>query len=218
MNIFGYKIFKSKNYKKIPERSLDEIKNICKILFIDDKSFPIIEMLEKNGWRNIQKVNDVTGTDQQEVREAHILFIDIQGVGKKMKLTDEGLGLTVAIKKKYPNKKVIVYSAEDQGQVKAFHEGFELADSQLSKNANSYEFQFRLEKFAKEIFSLNECIERIRQELIKELGNSPKTDEIIEKIEAIYNEDNTTLQNISKVFNLQNAANVAQIIQLFLSK
>lgn len=218
MNIFGFKLFRNRNYKKIPERSLDEIKNICKILFIDDRSFPIIEMLEKNGWRNIQKVNDITGTDQQEVREAHILFIDIQGVGKKMKLSDEGLGLTVAIKKKYPNKKVIVYSAEDQGQVKAFHEGFELADSQLSKNASSYEFQFRLEKFAKEIFSLNECIERIRQELIKELGNSPKTDEIIEKIEAVYNEDNITLQNISKVFNLQNAANVAQIVQLYLSK
>ena len=175
-------------------------------------------MLEKNGWRNIQKVNDISGTDQQEVREAHILFIDIQGVGKKMKLPDEGLGLTVAIKKKYPNKKVIVYSAEDQGQVKAFHEGFELADSQLSKNAKSYEFQFRLEKFAKELFSLNECIERIKQELIKELGHSPQTEEIIHKIEYIYTDDNTSVQNIAKVFNLQNAANLAKILQLFLAK
>ena len=209
---------KKKEIKKIPERSLDEIKNICKILFIDDKSFPIIGMLEKNGWRNIQKVNDISGTDQQEVREAHILFIDIQGVGKKMKLPDEGLGLTVAIKKKFPNKKVIVYSAEDQGQVKAFHEGFELADSQLSKNAKSYEFQFRLEKFAKEIFSLNECIERIKLELIKELGRSPQSESITEKIEQIYTEDNTSTANISKVFNLQNAANLAQIIQLFLEK
>jgi|SRR5690554_1104387 len=209
---------KKKETKKVPERSLDEIKNLCKILFIDDKSFPIIGMLEKNGWRNVQKVNDISGTDQQEVREAHILFIDIQGVGKKMKLPDEGLGLTVAIKKKYPNKKVIVYSAEDQGQVKAFHEGFELADSQLSKNAKSYEFQFRLEKFAKELFSLNECIERIKQELIKELGHSPQTEEIIQKIEHIYTDDNTSVQNIAKVFNLQNAANLAQILQLFLAK
>jgi hypothetical protein len=135
-----------------------------------------------------------------------------------MKLPDEGLGLTVAIKKKYPNKKVIVYSAEDQGQVKAFHEGFELADSQLSKNAKSYEFQFRLEKFAKELFSLNECIERIKQELIKELGHSPQTEEIIQNIELIYTEDNTSIQNIAKVFNLQNAANLAQILQLFLAK
>jgi hypothetical protein len=214
--MFG--LFKKKNeFKKIPERSLDEIKSICKILFIDDKSFPIIGMLEKNGWRNIQKVKDITGTDQQEVRDAHILFIDIQGVGKKMNLSDEGLGITVAIKRKYPNKKVIVYSAEDKGHVETFHEGFELSDSQLNKNANSYEFQFRLEKFAKEIFSLNECIERIKLELIKELGRSPKTDEIIENIEKIHTENNTSLQNISKIFNLQNAANLAQIIQLFLT-
>jgi ribosomal protein L7Ae-like RNA K-turn-binding protein len=207
-----------KKRKKINERSLDEIKNICKILFIDDKSFPIIGMLEKNGWRNIQKISDVSGTDQQEVRDAHILFIDIQGVGKKMKLPDEGLGLTVAIKKKYPNKKVIVYSAEDQGQVRAFHEGFELADSQLSKNSNSYEFQFRLEKFAKEIFSLNEVIERIKKELIKELGIAPHTDEIIKKVEQLNSSKNINLENISKIFNLQNAANLAQIIQIFLFK
>lgn len=207
-----------KQKKKIPERSLDEIKNICKILFIDDKSFPIIDMLKGNGWRNIQKVTDINGTDQQEVREAHILFIDIQGVGKKMKLTDEGLGLTVAIKKKYPNKKVIVYSAEDQGHVQAFHEGFELADSQLSKNAKSYEFQFRLEKFAKEIFSLNECVERIKQELIKELGYTSSTDIIINNLEKIYNEKSISTHSIAKIFNLSNAGNLAQIIQLFLQQ
>jgi hypothetical protein len=207
-----------KQKKKIPERSLDEIKNICKILFIDDKSFPIIDMLKDNGWRNIQKVTDISGTDQQEVREAHILFIDIQGVGKKMKLTDEGLGLTVAIKKKYPNKKVIVYSAEDQGHVQAFHEGFELADSQLSKNAKSYEFQFRLEKFAKEIFSLSECIERIKHELIKELGHTPSTDIIINNLEKVYNEKSISQQSIGKIFNLSNAGNLAQIIQLFLQQ
>ena len=73
-------------------------------------------------------------------------------------------------------------------------------------------------KFAKEIFSLNECIERIKLELIKELGRSPQSESITEKIEQIYTEDNTSTANISKVFNLQNAANLAQIIQLFLEK
>lgn len=216
--MLGLKRLFKKETKRIPERSLDEIKNICKILFIDDKSFPIIDMLKENGWRNIQKLNDISGTDQQEVREAHILFIDIQGVGKKMKLPDEGLGLTVAIKKKYPNKKVIVYSAEDQGHVQAFHEGFELADSQLSKNAKSYEFQFRLEKFAKEIFSLNECIDRIKQELIKELGQSPSTETIISNLEKVYNDKNISVHSIAKTFNLSNAANLAQVVQLFLQQ
>lgn len=204
------------NKKPLPKRSLDEIKNLCKILFIDDKSFPIIEILERNGWRNIQKIKDVDALDQQEIREAHIIFVDIQGIGKKLKLIDEGLGIIVALKKKYENKKIIAYSAEDQGQVQAFHEGIELADSRISKNANSYEFQFKIEKFAKEIFSLDECINRIKNMLVNELGTSPTTDDIIKKLNKINHNDSTDIETISKIFNLQNASNLASIIQLFL--
>ena len=207
-------IFKRK--KKIPQRTLDEIKNICNIVFVDDKSFPIIDILKNCGWRNIQKIKDVDSIDQKEIRESHIIFMDIQGVGKKMKLSDEGLGLIVAIKKKYPNKKIIAYSAEDQGHVEAFHEGLELADSRLSKNANSYEFQFRLEKFSKQIFSLEECIERIKTILIAELGYSPQTEDIITSLEKMNKSDKISIEVVTKYFNIQNAANLATIIQLFL--
>lgn len=205
-----------KRKKRIPRRSLEEIKNICNIVFVDDRSFPIIEILKNSGWRNIQKLKDVDSIDQKEIREAHIIFMDIQGVGKKLKLYDEGLGLIVAIKKKYPNKKVIAYSAEDQGHVEAFHEGLELADSRLSKNANSYEFQFRLEKFSKQIFSLDECVDRIKKFLVTELGHSPQSDEIVSKLEKIYNNDRITLDVITKHFNVQNASNLLTIVQLFL--
>lgn len=207
-------LFKRK--KHIPRRSLDEIKNICNILFIDDKSFPIIDILKSSGWQNIQKLKDVESLDQKEIRDAHILFTDIQGVGKKLKLPNEGLDLIVAIKTKYPNKKVIAYSAEDKGHVEAFHEGLEVADSRLSKNANSYEFQFRLEKFSKQIFSLDECVERIKNYLIKELGYSPQTDEVIFKLEKIYQKDRIRAEDITKHFNVQNASNLVAIIQLFL--
>lgn len=199
----------------IPRRNLDEIKSIAKILFIDDKSFPIIDILEKNGWRNLSRIKDVDALDQMEIREAHILFIDIQGVGKKLKLQDEGLGLIVAIKTKYPNKKIIAYSAEDQGHVKAFHPGIDIADSRMSKNANSYEFQFKIEKFANEIFSFDACIERVKQILSNELGNSLQTEEIIKNLEKINKSNDFSISNVTKIFNLQNAANLASIIQLF---
>jgi len=202
--------------RRIPQRTLDDIKNICNIVFVDDKSFPIIDILKDCGWRNIQKLKDVDSIDQKEIREAHIIFMDIQGVEKKLKLRDEGLGLIVAIKTKYPNKKIIAYSAEDQGQVAAFHQGLELADSRLSKNADSYEFQFRLEKFSKQIFSLEECIERIKNILIGELGYSPQTEEIIKKLEKINKSNTISIDVVTKYFNIQNAANLATIIQLFL--
>ena len=199
----------------LPKRNLEEIKSICKILFIDDKVFPIIDILEKSGWRNIQKIKDVDALDQIELREAHILFVDIQGVGKKLKLQDEGLGLIIAIKTKYPNKKVIAYSAEDQGHVRAFHPSLDAADSRMSKTANSYEFQFKIEKYANEIFSFDACIERVKLIIGRELGNTPQSEEVIKKLEKIQKSGDFSLSNIGKIFSLQNAADLCSIIQLF---
>lgn len=210
--MLGY--FRSKR-KTIPNRSLDEIKGICKILFIDDKAFPIIEILEKNGWRNIVRLKDIEALDQMEVREAHILFVDIQGVGKKLKLPDEGLGLIIALKRKYPNKKIIAYSAEDQGHVSAFHQGLDVADSRMSKNANSYEFQFKIEKFAQEIFSFDACVERVKGMLSRELGNTPQSEEVIKMLEKLNKSGDFSTKNVSKIFNLQNASNLSSVIQLF---
>lgn len=209
-----FNIFKSKS-KPLPERDLDEIKNICKIVFIDDRAFPIIDILKKSNWKNVTRLNDVSSLSQTEVAEGHILFVDIQGVGKKLKLKDEGLGLIVALKQKYPNKRVIAYSGEDEGQVQAFHEGINVADSRLSKNAATYQFEFLVEKYAKEAFSMNECLERIKAQLIKELGNSPETNEIANRLSKINAKRDFSVATVSKYFNIQNAGNLASIIQLF---
>lgn len=209
--MFG--LFKTK--RKLPERSLDEIKQICKILFIDDKTFPLIDILKTAGWSNTRRIKDVDSLDQSEVRESHIMFVDIQGIGRKLKFHDEGLGLIVALKTKYPNKKIIAYSAEDQGQVQAFSDGINMADSRMSKNADPYQFQFLVEKFAKEAFSLNECIERIKQVLIKEIGRSEESEAILSKLDKVASSKNFSSDEIGKIFNLQNASNVASIVQLF---
>lgn len=209
--MFGFR----KKTKTIPKRSLEEIKSICKILFIDDKNFPIIEILKKSGWSNIRRISDVDALDQFELKEAHIFFVDIQGVGKKLKLKDEGLGLITAIKQKYPTKKVIAYSAEDQGHVQAFHPGLDIADSRMSKNANSYEFQFKIEKYASDIFSFDSCIERVKNIIAQELGNTPQTEEIIKKLVRLNKSGDYSITQIANVFNLQNAANLSSIIQIF---
>jgi hypothetical protein len=201
--------------RKIRERSLDDIKQMCRILFIDDRSFPVIDILKSSGWLDTKRIKDVESLDQSELKEAHILFVDIQGVGKKLKFHNEGLGLIVALKKKYPTKKIIAYSAEDQGKVQAFSEGINMADSRLSKDADPYQFQFLVEKYAQEAFSLTETVERIKLILIKELGQSINSELIVKKLEKIYFRNNYSSGTISKYFNLQNASNLAQIVQLF---
>ena len=53
-----FNIFKNKSkVKKIPSRTLDELKNITKILFVDDKAFKVIDNIkEKNGWKNVSRL------------------------------------------------------------------------------------------------------------------------------------------------------------------
>jgi hypothetical protein len=126
-----------------PDKS-DELRNGLKlskhVLFIDDDSeFKIVSMLRKSGWKNVDIISDVKRIDQDKVKTADIIFIDIQGVGKAMEFQKEGLGLLKALKETYPNKKLVVYSAVAAHDI--FAEELEWADAKLRKTTELYEFQ-----------------------------------------------------------------------------
>lgn len=206
-----------KRRKKLPERSITDIKNGCRVLFIDDEKFKVIGRLkDKDGWKNTIWIKDVDSISQTEILDAHILFVDVQGVGKLMGFKDEGLGLIVAIKKHYPNKKVIMYSGESKGHVDTFHEAANLVDDRLRKTADHYEFETTLERLAKDAFCLENCIIRIKSTLHNEYGISMTESEIEKNITKVYNKS-ITEDNISKIFNIQNAAAIANILQLYFS-
>ncbi|HPJ13407.1 MAG TPA: hypothetical protein PLV00_08475 [Caldisericia bacterium] len=211
------KIFSSKKKRDLPERSIEEIKGLCKILFIDDKKFAVVDILQAAGWTKTKRIKDVRSIDESDVSEANIIFVDVQGVGKMLKFKDEGLGLTIALKEKYPSKKVVVYSAEDDGKIETFHKALSVADERLSKNADPYEFQSLVERFSKEAFSFDECILRIQKVIQQESGLIFERDEIVKNMLKIYNKGKYTEKTISDVFNLPNAASIASIIQLFLT-
>jgi protein gp37 len=84
--------------EKLPKRSLDDIKSVARILFIDDHKFRLIDILKAGGWHNVQWVKDVESLSITELSDSHIILVDIQGVGKKMQFHDEGLCLTIALK------------------------------------------------------------------------------------------------------------------------
>lgn len=131
-----------KNNKK----SLADYKNCTKILFIDDDArFKVVKILTRSGWVHTKLIKDCDTLDDRDVVDAEILFVDVQGVGVSMGFSDEGLGLALAIKDKYRDKKVIIYSAETNGD--RFHEALRKADSFLAKNADPYEFQRLVEEF-----------------------------------------------------------------------
>ncbi len=128
---------------------LERRKKLTRVLFVDDDTkFKIIKILNKAGW-NTRIVKDIENIDSELIHDSHILFIDIQGVGLKLDFKDQGLGLAFALKKKYPSKKVIIYSTESKGD--RFHEALRTVDTFLSKNAEPFEFQELIEQYSAEV-------------------------------------------------------------------
>lgn len=120
-------------------------KDSTRILFIDDDTrFKIVTMLKKQGWVHTSIMKDLKNFEAPKFKEANVVFVDIQGVGKDMGFGQEGLGLADAIKEKFPDKKVVIYSAEKTGD--RFHKALQKADASLSKDADLYEFELTLEE------------------------------------------------------------------------
>lgn len=135
---FDNKILIDKDLNR--DKNLEALKPVTKILFIDDDTkFKVVQILKRSGWIQTKIIKDVRSLDCSDITEANILFVDIQGVGKYLEFSDEGLGLAYAIKQKFPQKKVVIYSAETKGD--RFHKALRYVDSFLSKNADPYEFQ-----------------------------------------------------------------------------
>lgn len=135
-----------------PALTIEGIKAQTNILFIDDdKEFKIVPILKKAGWKNTSFFPnaDVRDTNAERIRKAHIIFVDIFGVGKTL-YEDEGLGLVVDLKKKYPQKKVVIYSAIPEH--KLFHEAIKLADDQIPKNSQPAVFVSLIETLAEDIW------------------------------------------------------------------
>lgn len=117
----------------------DRLKDLTKILFVDDQhtKFKMVSILKKAGWKNTKSIKDITDLDDHKALEADIIFVDINGVGRAL-FEDQGLGLASALKKKYPKKKIVLYSAETKGD--RFHKALREVDDCLSKDAEPYQF------------------------------------------------------------------------------
>lgn len=131
---------------KHPEIKNTKQKSAVSILFIDDDvKFQVVNILKRNGWINTKIIKDVVSLEQAEVAAADIYFVDIQGVGVNLRFKDQGLGLVIALRKKYPTKKIVIYSAENAN---AFHAAFGQADERISKDADPYEFMEAVDRLS----------------------------------------------------------------------
>lgn len=148
-NFIPKEITKNASGAELEATNMKPSKLDIRILFVDDDTaFKVVKILKREGWTHTKIKKDVSSLDDPEVLEADILFIDVQGVGKALQFTDEGLGLVLALKRKYPLKKVVIYSAETTGD--RFHTALKSADQTIRKNAEPYEFITLIEELSKE--------------------------------------------------------------------
>jgi DNA-binding NarL/FixJ family response regulator len=144
---------KTNDFKKVEHISEsnknlnDKLKDNTHILFIDDNhtEYKMVSILKKSGWTHTKSVKDVIDLDDPKVNESDIIFVDINGVGTSM-FKDQGLGLASALKKKYPKKGVVLYSAETVGD--RFHKALREVDDCLPKNAEPIQFINLIETYA----------------------------------------------------------------------
>ena len=117
-----------------------------RILFIDDKhrEFKMVSQLKKSGWINTKAVKDVVDLDDPKVKEADLIFVDINGVGTQL-FEDQGLGLAAALKDRYQEKAIILYSSDPEGD--RFNVKLKKVDDSLPKNADPYEFISMIEQY-----------------------------------------------------------------------
>lgn len=132
------------------EIPVDQIKNELKVIFVDDKRFNVVDLLKKNGWKQVSYKRDITDIDAIEVRQAHVFFLDINGVGVAMGFHNQGMGLCGALKRKYGDKKrVVLYSGETPGDI--FDSDAKMADDTMKKDSDLYQFTALMEQYGKEL-------------------------------------------------------------------
>lgn len=106
------------------------------ILFIDDNKVSFIPAMKKAGYTLIRYIKDCNNIHCEQVKDAEIIFVDVNGVGISLFPQEQGFGLARAIKQQFPSKCIVLYSAEPQ----YFRKDYKFFDSVLPKNSEPYEF------------------------------------------------------------------------------
>ena len=131
---------------------IEVLKKSTNILFVDDQKFGMTKTVKSAGWHNVLYKKDINSLEDADIRAAHIIFIDINGVAVKLS-SKQGLGLAARIKQTFPEKKVIIYSAETVGD--RFDEDLRRVDYCLRKDADPIEYLELISDYAKEIAQTN---------------------------------------------------------------
>lgn len=155
-----YSINDVKISENVRRERIADLRKRTDVLVIDDENFEPKDFLEKNNYRLTIK-HDIDNT--KDVSEYPIILCDIRGVGTKISPAFEGAFLIKEIKKNYPEKIVIAYTAS---QYDPSYNGYiRKADNVLPKDLSMEDWLEQLDKY---IYMLADPVEQwkiLRQKL-----------------------------------------------------
>ena len=142
LDIFNIKKWFRKSYTK------DNVN----ILFIDDLDMPVVESLKKAGYK-VKKIKDVKNVDDAEIKNAQIIFVDFDGVGRSISPQHQGAGLIKELKTKYKNSKyVILYTAQPTLPSDTIMTSlFNIADGKMRKDSDATDFTEQIREALRKI-------------------------------------------------------------------
>lgn len=215
MGLFGNK---ERFENRLRTKNIELLKGKCHLVFVDDIEFPVINILRMSGWANVIHLPDISSLDQCEIRDANIIFLDVQGVGKKLCCEQGGLGFILPLREKYPDKMIVVYSAEEGGSISAFSEHINAAHKRISRNVEPIEFQLKVERYVKEFYSVDWAVEQIGYILSEETYLDYSKDELKNRLYEILKKKNYSKDFVKEIFkleNLEHLASIGKIISVF---
>lgn len=123
-----YSIEDLKLGESVKDEKILDLRKRIDILVIDDEEFTPVTFLSNNNFRLTYK-KDIDNV--KDVSEYPIILCDIRGVGKQLSDSYEGAFLIKEIKRNYPSKRVIAYTASQYDPT--YNQYLEHADSLVQK-------------------------------------------------------------------------------------
>lgn len=140
--IVTYNINDIKISDTVRNERIQDLRKRTDVLVIDDEVFEPKTFLEQNNYRFTQK-NDIDNI--KDVSEYAIVLCDIRGVGHSFSDTYEGAFIIKEIKKNYPEKIVIAYTASQYDP--SYNLYLQHADDVLQKSLPLEEWLDVLDKY-----------------------------------------------------------------------
>ena len=155
-----YRIDDLKLSESVKDEKMLDLRRRIDILVIDDENFMPSNFLINNNFRLTYK-KDVDNV--RDVSEYPIILCDIRGVGKRLSDSYEGAFLIKEIKKNYPTKRVIAYTASQYDAT--YNQYFEYADEVVQKGLALEDWlkllDEQIEKIIDPIFQWNNLREKL---------------------------------------------------------